>query len=125
MKNRIIKATDTFIELISYYLIIILSSGLLFSFFEHKKIADSLWWAFVTAMTVGYGDFYPITDGGRAVAILLMHVVPLVIVPLVVVKLMNNLIEDKNSFTHQEQEEIKSKLEEINKNLNEIRTGQK
>lgn len=33
---------------------------------------DALWWAFVTITTVGYGDFYPVTSGGRVVAALLM-----------------------------------------------------
>jgi voltage-gated potassium channel len=33
---------------------------------------DAIWWAFVTITTVGYGDYYPVTAGGRLVAILLM-----------------------------------------------------
>ena len=28
---------------------------------------DSLWYMFVTLTTVGYGDFYPVTTGGRAI----------------------------------------------------------
>ncbi len=33
---------------------------------------DSLWWAFVTIFTVGYGDVYPVTATGRVLAVLLM-----------------------------------------------------
>jgi voltage-gated potassium channel len=35
---------------------------------------DALWWAIVTVTTVGYGDRYPITEGGRVVAVILMLV---------------------------------------------------
>jgi voltage-gated potassium channel len=34
--------------------------------------ADALWWAITTVTTVGYGDRYPVTGGGRAVAAVLM-----------------------------------------------------
>jgi voltage-gated potassium channel len=33
---------------------------------------DSLWWAFTTVTTVGYGDRFPVTLQGRAIAISLM-----------------------------------------------------
>jgi voltage-gated potassium channel len=35
---------------------------------------NALWWAIVTVTTVGYGDRFPITPGGRFVAVVLMLV---------------------------------------------------
>ena len=35
---------------------------------------DALWWGYVTATTVGYGDQYPVTTGGRWVGILMLTV---------------------------------------------------
>jgi voltage-gated potassium channel len=35
---------------------------------------DAFWWTFVTITTVGYGDYFPVTDGGRATAMLIMTV---------------------------------------------------
>jgi voltage-gated potassium channel len=35
---------------------------------------DALWWAIVTVTTVGYGDRFPVTGGGRTVAVVLMLV---------------------------------------------------
>ena len=33
---------------------------------------DALWWSIVTLTTVGYGDAFPVTAGGRITAILVM-----------------------------------------------------
>ncbi len=39
---------------------------------DFRNLWDAIWWALVTAATVGYGDKVPLTTGGRFVAILVM-----------------------------------------------------
>ncbi len=58
--------------------IILNVSALGFFYFEYPanpavhSFWDSLWWAISTMTTTGYGDIYPITTGGRIVAIMVM-----------------------------------------------------
>jgi voltage-gated potassium channel len=59
---------------------IFLGAWLVLLFEENAKSSnihdypDALWWAIVTVTTVGYGDRYPTTEGGRIVAVVLMLV---------------------------------------------------
>lgn len=58
--------------------VLLAGAGIAWSF-EHDApdgnivtLADALWWAIVTTTTVGYGDRFPVTPEGRAVAVVLM-----------------------------------------------------
>ena len=95
-----------------------LESGL-YALFEEKNFIDSLWWALITATTVGYGDSYPNTTGGRFVAVTLVLGMILFLIPMITASIASKLIVNRDAFTHEEQEEMKQMLQEINKKLGE------
>ena len=69
-----------------YFVIFILVTvlefvGLLELYFEEDApganittAGDALWWGYVTATTVGYGDQYPVTPGGRISGLIMLTV---------------------------------------------------
>ncbi|GAA4728173.1 potassium channel family protein [Phytohabitans rumicis] len=99
--------------LILAYLGMIVISGSLYSLAEKKSVGDSVWWAVVTASTVGYGDTYPTTWQGRVLAGLLISTMVLLVIPLITAHFASRLIVDADAFRHEEQEEIKQNLRAI------------
>lgn len=80
---------------------------------EGQGPITSLWWAVVTASTVGYGDAYPETTLGRGVATLLIISMVTVVIPMITASFTSKLIVDRDVFTHEEQEQIKHALQQI------------
>lgn len=76
----ILKHHSLFRVLIAAAATLIVGAWLVLLFEENAKgsnihnYPDALWWAIVTVTTVGYGDRFPTTEGGRAVAVILMLV---------------------------------------------------
>lgn len=74
----ILKHHSLFRVLIAAVVTLVTGAWLVLLFDEHAKGAnihsypDALWWAVVTVTTVGYGDRFPVSAGGRVVAVVLM-----------------------------------------------------
>ncbi|HEY7282515.1 MAG TPA: ion transporter [Actinomycetota bacterium] len=67
-----------FITLLAGFIVIVVCSVLVLQFESHAPDAnittggEALWWAVVTITTVGYGDYFPVTMGGRLTAVFVM-----------------------------------------------------
>ncbi len=124
------KINNTFLVFILFTFLLILTATVSILIFEtdlpYKPNADfhintlgkALWWSIVTITTVGYGDLYPISIGGKITAIILM---------LFGIGLFSGLtvyfssILIKNFQNDKEQKKIKKEVINLKKELEEIK----
>lgn len=70
--------TNAFLAMFSLGVSLVLFSATCVVQFETVKESnihgpwDAIWWSICTITTVGYGDKFPVTDGGRIIALILM-----------------------------------------------------
>jgi len=117
VKVRLSYIVNRFWLIVLIYISSIVLASTLFSCFENKSFLDGLWWACVSALTIGYGDIFPVTTAGRITGILFGHFWIFGVIPMIIANIINNLLEDRDLFSHVEQEELKLKLNEILKKL--------
>jgi voltage-gated potassium channel len=84
-----------------------------------RSFGDALWWAVSTVTTVGYGDHFPVTPGGRAVAVILM-MAGIALFGVLTAALAAFFVENSASGRSEAQmlEEVLSRLETIEGQLN-------
>lgn len=69
---------NTIIRLITGILLMAVISSVLVNIFEEtpessiQNIWQGIWWAFVSITTTGYGDYTPVTTGGRIIGVIVM-----------------------------------------------------
>lgn len=80
-----------------------------YALFEKKGFLESVWWTVVTGFTVGYGDVYPTSVIGRCIALVVMFT-SWFILSVMLVHIINDNMENRDLFSHEEQELIKGLL---------------
>ena len=94
--------------------------GWLFSAVEtdqHLTVGDGVWFALVTAATVGYGDIVPSNTAGRLIATLLM------VLGLVVVGLLTGAVAERFTRNKRADDDVVQRLDELAARLERIESG--
>jgi voltage-gated potassium channel len=104
--TRLQAATDTFRELAAIYVGLVLCAALAYMWIEDHGFWQSVYWAGTTATSTGYGDISPKTMAGQILSLTLMHVSIFGVAPLIVVRLVDRMNQDRDAFTHEEQVHI-------------------
>lgn len=114
-KIKVFLNTNGFKYMLIITTIFIGIGGVSIHYAEGMNLLDGLWWSFVTATTVGYGDISPVTPLGRLIAMILMLIGIGLIGSLTstITSFFLNVNSKRKSFTDETIETIKNDLDNI------------
>lgn len=99
--------------------VVVLSGAALALAFEHEQPGASIddygqavWWAIVTCTTVGYGDEFPVTTGGRIIAVFLM-ILGISIVSMITASVAALFVDQDDEGARHELDEVRAQLDRI------------
>lgn len=105
--------TNRFWLIMTIYAVSLMIAAIGFAWLEQKSVADSLWWAVVTSLTIGYGDITPQSHLGRMWGVVFGHFWIFLVIPMIVANLIMTLVEDKHLFSDEEQRELLTRVRTI------------
>ncbi len=84
------------------------------------SFGDAAWWAIVTITTVGYGETYPVTGAGRALAAVLM-IVGISLFGVVAANLASIFVQQDEKEADNQRERIEAKLDALTTEVASLR----
>lgn len=115
LAQRVKDSLDSVKELVIIYLVVASIVAILYTLFEGKDLVTGYWWTFITGLTIGYGDAYPITISGKILALIWAHFMVFVFIPVAVGYVVVNMIKNKDEWTDKEQREMMNILKRLDK----------
>lgn len=90
-----------------------LIAAALFALIESTNVFDALYWSMTTMSTVGYGDLSASHWAGKVLTMLFQMWSIFVLVPCAVANIIDSVRVDEHKMTHDEQEWLFARIEEL------------
>lgn len=108
-KSAILTLLNHWHTVLAFYAFVIFGGGWAYMLAEAAtekapSYIDSIWWSFVTSMSIGYGDFFPVTEIGRIVGVAVGICGIWIVIPTIVVLMLQSVIQDIHKLTDLEQQ---------------------